>query len=72
MITDNGPSFRIEIICRIPQFFGFRHVPILPYNAPTHGVAEAAVKRFKLRLDKHVTGYADWHKILPLAQLLLY
>ena len=53
------------------KYFGFRHVPILPYNAQANGVAESSVKRIKLLLDRHCKGYAGWHKLLPLAQLLL-
>ena len=53
------------------KYFGFSHVPILPYNAQANGVAESSVKRIKLLLDRHCKGYAGWHKLLPLAQLLL-
>ena len=53
------------------KYFGFRHVPILPYNAQANSVAESSVKRIKLLLDRHCKGYAGWHKLLPLAQLLL-
>lgn len=59
-------------MAQMPKFFGHRHVPILPYNAQVKGATEAAVKRIKLVLDKHVEGYDDWHKILPLAQLLIH
>lgn len=38
------------------------------HNAAANGVAEASVKRIKLLLDRHTEGYAEWHKILPLAQ----
>jgi len=53
------------------EFFGYRHIFILPYNAQANGTAESAVKRIKLLLDRQTEGYADWHKQLPLAQLLL-
>ena len=53
------------------DFFGFRHVPILPYNAAANGTAEASVKRIKLLLDRHTKGYDEWHRILALAQLQL-
>jgi hypothetical protein len=53
------------------KYFGYRHVFILPYNAQANGMAEASVKRVKLLLDRHTEGYAEWHKILPLAQLQL-
>jgi len=69
MITDNGPAFRSELQAHMAAFFGFRHIPILPYNAGANGTAEAAVKKIKLLLDRHRPGYKDWHQILPLAQL---
>ena len=71
IVTDNGPAFRNGLQSAMSQFFGYRHVPILPYNAGANGTAEASVKRIKLLLDRHVKGYTEWHKILPLAQLQL-
>ena len=68
MITDNGPAFVNGMHKHMAEFFGYRHVPILPYNAAANGIAEASVKRIKLLLDRHLKGYADWHKMLPLAQ----
>ena len=71
MISDNGPAFRSDLQGHMADFFGFRHVPILPYNAAANGTAEASVKRIKLLLDRHTKGYAEWHRVLPLAQLQL-
>lgn len=71
MVSDNGPAFVSGLQQQMAAFFGFRHIPILPYNAAANGVAESSVKRIKLLLDRHLDGYADWHKILPLAQLQL-
>lgn len=71
LVSDNGPAFRNELMQHMSKFFGFRHCPILPYNAQANGAAEASVKRIKLLLDRHCKGYVDWHKILPLAQLQL-
>lgn len=58
-------------MAEMAKFFGFRHVPILPYNAQANGIAESSVKRIKVLLDRHCKGYVGWHKLLPLAQLLL-
>ena len=69
--TDNGPAFRSGLQKQKADFFGFRHVPILPYNAAANGTAEASVKRIKLLLDRHTKGYDEWHRMLPLAQLQL-
>ena len=71
VITDNGPAFRSGLQKQMADFFGFRHVPILPYNAAANGTAEASVKRIKLLLDRHTRGYDEWHRVLPLAQLQL-
>lgn len=71
IVSDNGPAFRSELMAAMSKFFGYRHIPILPYNAQANGVAESSVKRIKLLLDRHCKGYKNWHQILPLAQLLL-
>ena len=70
MVTDNGPAFTADLQKEMAQYYGFRHVPILPYNANANGTAEASVKRIKTLLDRHTKKYADWHRILPLAQLV--
>jgi hypothetical protein len=71
MVSDTGPAFRSDLQGHMADFFGFRHIPILPYNAAANGTAEASVKRIKLLLDRHTKGYAEWHHVLPLAQLQL-
>ena len=71
VVSDNGPAFVNAMHTEMARYFGYRHVPILPYNAQANGAAEASVKRIKLLLDRHTKGYAEWHKVLPLAQLLL-
>ena len=71
IVSDNGPAFRSNLQKQLADFFGFRHVPILPYNAAANGTAEASVKRIKLLLDRHTKGYDEWHRVLPLAQLQL-
>ena len=71
MVSDNGPAFINKLQVETAKFFGYRHIPILPYNAQANGTAEASVKRIKLLLDRHLHEYADWHKLLPFAQLQL-
>ena len=71
IVSDNGPAFISGLMKEMSKFYGFRPVPILPYNAQANGAAEASVKRIKLLLDRHTRDYAEWHKILPLAQLQL-
>ena len=71
MVSDNGPAFNSGLQRQMADFFGFRRIPILPYNAAANGTAEASVKRIKLLLDRHIKGYDEWHCILPMAQLQL-
>jgi hypothetical protein len=71
IVSDNGPAFISTLCAEMASYFGYRHVPVLPYSAQANGIAESSVKRIKLLLDRHCEGYADWHKILPLAQLQL-
>ena len=71
IISDNGPAFRNELVEKASRFYGYRHVHTLPYNPQANGVAEATVKRIKLLLEKQTKDYADWHRLLPLAQHML-
>ena len=71
IVSDNGPAFISELAAHTAQLFGFRHVPILPYNAQANGLAESAVKRIKTLLDRMTAGYTDWPAQLPYAQLLI-
>ena len=71
IVSDNGPAFRSELTEKASKFFGYRHIHTLPYNPQANGVAEATVKRIKLLLEKQTKDYADWHRLLPLAQHML-
>ena len=44
---------------------GYRHVFILPYNAPANGPAEQTVARTSSLLSRHCYKFANWHKALP-------
>ena len=71
VVSDNGPAFISHLNAATAKFFGYRHIHILPYNAQANGTAESAVKRVKLLLDRQTNGYSEWHKLLPLMQLML-
>jgi hypothetical protein len=71
MVTDNGPAFVSDLTAAASKFYGYRHIHVLPYNAPANGTAEAAVKRIKLLLDRQCKNYTNWHRLIPLAQQLL-
>ena len=71
IVSDNGPAFRNDLTDKASKFYGYRHIHTLPYNPQANGVAESAVKRIKLLLEKQTKDYADWHRLLPLAQHML-
>jgi hypothetical protein len=71
VVSDNGPAFISELNKATSNFYGYRHIHTLPYNPQANGVAEAAVKRIKLLLDRQTKDYAGWQKLLPLAQHML-
>ena len=71
IVSDNGPAFTSDLNIAAEGFYGYRHIHTLPYNPQANGMAEAAVKRIKLLLDRQTKDYADWHQLLPIAQHLL-
>ena len=71
IVSDNGPAFRNDLTDKASKFYGYRHIHTLPYNPQANGVAESAVKRIKLLLEKQTKDYADWYRLLPLAQHML-
>ena len=71
MVSDNGKAFRNSMADAMSEFWGYRNIYILPYNAQAKGKAESSVKRIKGLLDRHCKDYADWHKKLPVLQLML-
>lgn len=48
--------------------YGFRRMFVMPHTPQANGLAEAAVKKLKLMLDRHTHEYENWHLILPMAQ----
>jgi hypothetical protein len=71
IIVDNGTEFRNNLMAEMANYLGYRKVHVLPYSPQANGLAEAAVKRVKLLLDKNTVRYRDWHKSLPMFMLLL-
>jgi len=68
MIADNGTSFANKLIKASEKLYGYRMQHVMPHTPMANGLAEAAVKKIKLILDRHTQEYTDWHKILPMAQ----
>ena len=71
IICDNGSEFRNNLMAEMAQYMGYRKVHVKPYTPQANGIAEAAVKRLKMMLDKITVRYKDWHKSLPAVMLLL-
>ena len=71
LISDNAKEFRGDLAAEMANYLGYRKVHVLPWRPGANGLAEAAVKRIKLLLERHTKRFSDWHKILPLAQYAL-
>lgn len=71
MVSDNGPEFRNGLMEEMAQYLGYRRINVMPWHPQANGIAEAAVKRIKLLLDRHTARHRNWHKVLPLAQYAL-
>ena len=41
VVTDNGPAFVSGLGRAMADFFGYRHIHVLPYNAQANGTAES-------------------------------
>ena len=52
VVSDNGPAFISDLNTATSKFYGYRHIHTLPYNPQANGVAEAAVKRIKLLIER--------------------
>ena len=72
IIADNGPAMRAqELMQAAEKMYGFRRIFVKPGTPMANGLAEAAVKRIKLILDRHTRLHHDWPAVLPMAQFLL-
>ena len=71
IVSDNGPAFRSDLTTAASKYYGYRHIHTLPYNPQANGLAEAAVKRIKLLIERQTKDLKDWDKLLPMAQMIL-
>jgi hypothetical protein len=71
IISDNGPEFSAALSKEMGEYMGYRNIYVLPYNPQANGVAEAAVKRLKVLLERHTLRFREWHKMLPMVQYTL-
>ena len=68
IVSDNGTSFANKIMRASEALFGFRWIFVMPYTPQANGLAESAVKKLKVMLDRHTADYAGWHLLLPMIQ----
>ena len=60
IISDNGPEFSAALSKEMGEYMGYRNIYVLPYNPQANGVAEAAVKRLKVLLERHTIRFREW------------
>ena len=66
IISDN--AFASKLMKASENLYGYRHIFVLPYTPQANGLAETAVKRLKLILDRHTLDYQGWHLMMGRAQ----
>ena len=69
IISDNGTAFANELMKASTQLYGYRWIFVMPHTPQANGLAEAAVKKLKIILDRHTNEYANWLPIVPMAQM---
>jgi hypothetical protein len=50
------------------QLYGYRMIHVMPHTPQANGLAEAAVKKLKIALDRHTSDYQGWKPLLPAIQ----
>ena len=68
IVCDNGTAFANKLMKASQELFGYRMVYCMPHTPQANGLAEAAVKKLKLILDRHTLEYQGWHLICGMAQ----
>ena len=69
IISDNGTSFANALMSASSELFGFRWIFVVPHTPQANGLAEAAVKKVKLLLDRHTSEYQNWVPKVKLFQM---
>ena len=69
IISDNGTSFANALMSASGKLFGFRWIFVVPHTPQANGLAEAAVKKVKLLLDRHTSEYQNWVPKVKLFQM---
>ena len=68
IVSDNGSAFANKLMQATEKLFGFRWIHVMPHTPQANGLAEAAVKKLKLILDRHTREYSGWRAICAMAQ----
>ena len=68
VISDNGTAFANKLMQAAEKLYGYRQIFALPHTPQANGLAEAAVKKLKIMLDRHTFDYHGWHQVLGMAQ----
>ena len=71
VISDNGSSFANKLMKASERLYGYRQVFSMPHTPQANGLAESAVKKLKLILDRHTLEYQGWHLMLGMVQSLV-
>lgn len=69
IISDNGRAFANNLMKASEALYGFRWIYVMPNTPQANGLAEAAVKKLKIILDRHTTEYQNWLPIISMAQM---
>ena len=68
IIADNGGAFANKLMEASEQLYGYRMIHVMPHTPMANGLAEAAVKKLKIALDRHTSDYSGWKPLLPAIQ----
>ena len=64
MVADNGSAFANKLMKASERLYGYRVIHVMPHTPQANGLAEAAVKKLKLMLDRHTSGYKGWRSLV--------
>lgn len=68
IVADNGGAFANKLMDASEQLYGYRMIHVMPHSPQANGLAEAAVKKLKLALDRHTKDYQGWKPLIPAIQ----
>ena len=69
IISDNGTAFANKLMAANSKLFGYRWIFVMPHTPQANGLAEAAVKKLKILLDRHTKEYQNWLPKIKIIQM---